>query len=107
MPQPLSHIHLPAGQYRNSGTAPTHSCHLHGCNREGLTKPQQVLYGGSPGQGVVVQRCPGALDPSGSYRNPNETVLDFPDDDNEAGGSLGKGSGSMPLTGASAEVTGF
>ena len=29
---------------------------------------------------------------------------DFPDDDNEAGGS-GKGSGSVPLTGASAEVT--
>ena len=39
------------------------------------------------------------------YRNPNETVPDFPDDDNEAGGSLGKGSGSAPLTGASAEVT--
>ena len=30
---------------------------------------------------------------------------DFPDDDNEAGGSLGKESGSAPLTGASAEVT--
>ena len=40
-----------------------------------------------------------------SYRNPNETVPDFPDDDNEAGGSLGKESGPMPLTGASAEVT--
>ena len=39
------------------------------------------------------------------YRNPNETVPDFPDDDNEAGGSLGKGSGSASLTGASAEVT--
>ena len=39
------------------------------------------------------------------YRNPNETVPDFPDDDNEAGGSLGKESGSAPLTGASAEVT--
>ena len=38
------------------------------------------------------------------YRNPNETVPDFPDDDNEAGGSLGKESGSAPLTGASAEV---
>ena len=25
-----------------------------------------------------------------SYLNPNETVPDFPDDDNEAGGSLGK-----------------
>ena len=37
------------------------------------------------------------------YRNPNETVPDFLDDDNEAGGS-GKGSGSAPLTGASAEV---
>ena len=40
-----------------------------------------------------------------SYRNPNETVPDFPDDDNEAGGSLGKESGPTPLTGASAEVT--
>ena len=39
-----------------------------------------------------------------SYCNPNETVLDFLDDDNEAGGSLGKESGSAPLTGASAEV---
>ena len=40
-----------------------------------------------------------------SYRNPNETVLDFPDDDNGAEGSLGKESGPTPLTGASAEVT--
>ena len=39
------------------------------------------------------------------YHNPNETVPDFPDDDNEAGGSLGKGSGSAPLIGASAEAT--
>ena len=39
-----------------------------------------------------------------SYRNPNETVPDFPDDDNEAGGPLGKDSGSAPLTGASAGV---
>ena len=38
------------------------------------------------------------------YHNPNETVLDFPNDDNEAGGSLGKGAGSAPLTGPSAEV---
>ena len=40
-----------------------------------------------------------------SHRNPNETVLDSPDDDNETGGSLGKESGPAPLTGASAEVT--
>ena len=39
-----------------------------------------------------------------SYHNPNETVADFPDDDNEAGGSLGKDSGSAPLMGAGAEV---
>ena len=38
------------------------------------------------------------------YHNPNETVPDFLDDDKEAGGSLGKGSGSAPLTSASAEV---
>ena len=38
------------------------------------------------------------------YRNPNETVPDFLDDDNEAEGSLGMGSGSAPLTGPSAEV---
>ena len=50
----------------------------HGCNREDTTKP--------------------------GYRNPNETVPDFPDDDNEAGGFLSKGSGSAPLTGASAKV---
>ena len=40
-----------------------------------------------------------------SYRNPNETVPDFPDNDNEAGGSLGKESGPVSLTGASAKVT--
>ena len=39
-----------------------------------------------------------------SYRNPNKTVPDFPDDDNKAGGSLGKESESTPLTSASAEV---
>ena len=39
------------------------------------------------------------------YRNPNEKVPDFPDEDNEAEGSLGKGSGSAPLTGPSAKVT--
>ena len=39
------------------------------------------------------------------HRNPNEKVLDFLDEDNEAEGSLGKGSGSAPLTGPSAEVT--
>ena len=39
------------------------------------------------------------------YRNPNETVPDFPEDDNEAGGPLGKESGPTPLAGASAEVT--
>ena len=104
MPQALAHIHLPAGQHRNSGTAPTHSCHIHGCNRQGLTEPQQVLYGRSPGQGVVVQRCPIPWILPAGYHNPNETVPDFPDDDNEAGGSLGKESGSAPLTGASAEV---
>ena len=38
------------------------------------------------------------------YRNPNETVPDFPDEDDKAEGSLGKGSGSVPLTGPSAEV---
>ena len=37
------------------------------------------------------------------YRNPNATVPDFPEDD-EAGGPLDKGSGSVPLTGPSAEV---
>ena len=38
------------------------------------------------------------------YRNPNETVPDFPDEDDKAEGSLGKGSGSAPLTSPSAEV---
>ena len=31
------------------------------------------------------------------YCNPNETVPDFPDEDDKAGGSLGKGSGSRAL----------
>ena len=39
------------------------------------------------------------------YRNPNETVPNFPEDDNEAGGPLGKESRPAPLAGASAEVT--
>ena len=39
------------------------------------------------------------------YRNPNETVPDFLDDDNEAGGSPHKGSGLAPLAGPSAKVT--
>ena len=39
------------------------------------------------------------------YCNPNETVPDFPDDDNGAVGSFGKESESAPLTGTSAEVT--
>ena len=38
------------------------------------------------------------------YRNPNETVPDFPDNDDEAGGSLSKVPGSAPLTGVRAEV---
>ena len=38
------------------------------------------------------------------YHNPNERVPDFPEEDNEAGGSLGKGFGSAPLTGPSAEI---
>ena len=39
------------------------------------------------------------------YRNPNATVPDFPEEDDEAGGPLDKGSGSAPLTGPSAKVT--
>ena len=38
------------------------------------------------------------------YRNPNETVPDFLDDDNEAEGPPGKESWLATLTGASAEV---
>ena len=38
------------------------------------------------------------------YRNPNETVPDFAEEDDEAGGSVDKGSGSAPLTGPNAEV---
>ena len=38
------------------------------------------------------------------YRNPNETVPDFAEEDDEAGGSVDKGSGSAPLTGPNAKV---
>ena len=70
MPQAFAHVHLPAERYQNSGTAPTHSCHIHGCNWEGLTEPQQVLFGRSSGQGVVVQQRPGAVDPSSELPQP-------------------------------------
>ena len=95
----------PTYTYRNSGTAPTHSCYIHGCNREVPTEPNRFCMVEAPSKewsfnDVLV---PWIL-PAG-YCNPNETVPDFPDDDNEAGGSLGKESGSVPLTGASAEVT--
>ena len=98
MPQALSYVHLLAGRYRSSGTAPTHSCHIHGHNREGLIEPQQAKewsFNDAPVPWIL---------PTG-YRNPNERVPDFPDDDNEAGGSPHKGSGSAPLAGPSAEVT--
>ena len=88
MPQALSYVHH--RPYQNSGTVPTHSCHIW---------PQ---WGGkycrSPGQGVI-QRCPGAvrraLQPLKQYRAFRTMT---------AGGSLSKESGSAPLTGASAEV---
>ena len=51
----------------------------------------------------MTPRCPGSFRQATAITN--ETVPDFPDDDNEAGGSLSKGSGSTPLTSASAEVT--
>ena len=38
------------------------------------------------------------------YHNPNETVPDFPEEDDEVGGPVDKGFGSVPLTGPSAEV---
>ena len=102
MPQAFAHVHLPAGRYRNSGTAPTHSCHIHGCNWESLTEPQQVLFGRSSAKEWSFNDAPVPWILLASYRNPNETVPDF--DDNEAG-SLGKESGPMPSTGAGAEVT--
>ena len=54
-PRPSPTYTYQPGGYRNSGTAPTHLHHIHGCNRESLTKPQQVLFGRSSGQGVAVQ----------------------------------------------------
>ena len=82
MPQALAHISIPAGRYRNSGTTPTHP-------------PKEWSFNDAPVPWILLA----------GYRNPNETVPAFQDDDNEAGGSFGKESGSAPLTGTSAEVT--
>ena len=53
MPSP-TYTYRPGGT-GTPGTAPTDSCHIHGSNREGLTEPQQILYGRGSGPGVVVQ----------------------------------------------------
>ena len=63
-PRPSPTYTYQPGGYRNSGTAPTHSCHIHGCNREVLTKSQQVLYcrRPRPRSGCsMMPRCPGSF----------------------------------------------
>ena len=100
--------------------SPTYTYRLGGTGTPGQHPPIHVIFMAptgrvllSPGRFCMVE-APAkewsfndALVPwilPASYRNPNETVPDFPDDDNEGGGPLGKDSGSAPLTGAGAEV---
>ena len=105
MPQALSYVHLPAGRYWNSGTAPTPSFIFMAAIGRFLPSPSRFCIVEAPAKEWSFNDAtmPWIL-PVG-YRNPNETVPDFPDDDNEAGGPLGKESGPASLTGASAEVT--
>ena len=70
-----------------------------------LPSPSRFCMVEAPAKEWSFNNAPVPLILPAGYCNPNETVPDFPDNDNEAGGSLGKESGSAPLTGASAEVT--
>ena len=103
MPQALPYIHQPAGRYRKSGTAPTHSCQIHGCNRVSPSPSRFCIVEALAKEWSFNDAPLPWILPAG-YRNPNETVPDFPEEDDKAGGSLGKGSGSAPLTGPSAKV---
>ena len=105
-PKPSPTYMYLAGWYRNSGTTPTPFM-LYSWLQQGgfLPSPNRFCIVEAPAKEWLFNDAPVPWILLAGYRNPNEIVPDFPDDDNEAGGSFGKESGSAPLTGASAEVT--
>ena len=100
----------PTYTYRPGGTGtpeqhpPIHVIFMAAIGRV-LLSPSRFCMVEAPAKEWLFNNAPVPWILPAGYHNPNETVLDFPDDDNEAGGSLGKEAGSAPLTGASAEVT--
>ena len=100
---------LPTYTYRLGGTGtpgqhpPIHVIFM-AATRKVLPSPSRFCLVEAPAKEWSFNDAPVPWILLASYRNPNETVPDFPDDDNEAG-SLGKESGPAPLTGAGAEVT--
>ena len=102
MPQALPDVHLPAWRYRNSGHhPPIHVIFMAAIGRV-LPSPSRFCIVEAPAKEWSFNDAPVPWILPAGYRNPNEKVPDFPEDD-EAG-SLDKG-GSVPLTGLSAEVT--
>ena len=73
--------------------------------RRVLPSPSRFCLVEAPAKEWLLNDAPVPWILPASYCNPNETVPDFLDNNNEAGGSLGKESRPAPLTGASAEVT--
>ena len=100
----------PTYTYRSGGTGtlgqhpPIHVIFMPATGRV-LPSPSRFCLVEAPAKEWLFNDAPVPWILPASYHNPNETVPDFPDDDNEAGASLGKESGPVPLTSASAEVT--
>ena len=100
---------LPTYTYRPGGTGtpgqhpPIHVIFMAAIGRV-LLSPSRFCMVEAPAKEWSFNDAPVPWILPASYRNPNETVPDFPDDDNEAEGPPGKESGLAPLTGASAEV---
>ena len=100
----------PTYTYRPGGTRtlgqhpPIHVIFM-AATRKVLLSPSRFCLVEAPAKEWSFNNAPVPWILPASYCNSNETVPDFPDNDNEARGSLGKESGPVPLTGASAKVT--
>ena len=100
----------PTYTYRSGGTGtpgqhpPIHVIFMAAIGRVSLS-PSRFCIVEAPAKEWSFNNVPVPWILPAGYHNPNETVPDFPEEDDEAEGSLGKGSGSTPLTGPSAEVT--
>ena len=102
MPSP-TYMYQPGGTRIPGQHPPIHVIFMAATERV-LSSPSRFCIVEAPAKEWLFNDAPVPWILPASYCNPNETVPDFLDDDNEAGGSLGKESGFVPLTGASAEV---